>query len=135
MLSDLSWGALVLAAAAILIGSALQRLSGTGVGLVVTPVLSLLLGPVAGVLLTNAVTTVSGFTIMLSVRKLVDWRRAGIVVAAALPGAVLGALLVLWLEASWLQIGIGVLVLIALSLTVATPELPHVTNRAALPVA
>ena len=135
MLSDLSWGALVLAAAAILIGSALQRLSGTGVGLVVTPVLSLLLGPVAGVLLTNAVTTVSGFTIMLSVRKRVDWRRAGIVIAAALPGAVLGALLVLWLEASWLQIGIGVLVLIALSLTVATPELPHVTNRAALPVA
>ena len=36
MLSDLSWSALVLAAAAILIGSALQRLSGTGVGLVVT---------------------------------------------------------------------------------------------------
>lgn len=135
MLNDLSLGALVLAAAAILIGSALQRLSGTGVGLVVTPVLSLLLGPVAGVLLTNAVTTVSGFTIMVSVRKRVDWRRAGIVVASALPGAVLGALLVLWLQASWLQIGIGVLVLIALSLTVATPDLPHVTSRAALPVA
>lgn len=135
MLSDLSPGALLLAAAAILIGSALQRLSGTGVGLVVTPVLSLLAGPVVGVLLTNAVTTVSGFTIMLSVRRRVDWRRAGIVVASAVPGAVLGALLVLWLEASWLQIGIGVLVLIALALTVATPELPEVPSRAALPLA
>ena len=82
-----------------------EWLSGTGVGLVVTPVLSLLLGPVAGVLLTNAVTTVSGFTIMLSVRKRVDWRRAGIVVASALPGAVLGALLVLWLFAGMGFIG------------------------------
>lgn len=135
MLSELSVAAALLAAAAILVGSALQRLSGTGVGLVVTPVLSLLLGPVAGVLMTNATTTVSGFAIMLSVRKRVQWKRAGLVIVSALPGAVLGALLVLVLPAAWLQIGIGVLVLIALGLTVATPNLPRVTSPAALPVA
>lgn len=135
MLSELTVPAALLAAASILVGSALQRLSGTGVGLVVTPVLSLLLGPVTGVLMTNATTTVSGFTIMLSVRDRVQWRRAGIVIASALPGAVLGALLVLALPAAWLQIGIGALVLIALGLTVATPRLPEVTSPAALPVA
>lgn len=135
MLSELSAAAALLAVAAILVGSVLQRLSGTGVGLVVPPVLSLLLGPVAGVLMTNATTTVSGFTIMLSVRERVQWRRAGIVIVSALPGAVLGALLVLVLPAAWLQIGIGALVLFALGLTVATPRLPHVTSPAALPVA
>ncbi|KAA9395519.1 sulfite exporter TauE/SafE family protein [Kocuria coralli] len=135
MLSDLSMASMLLAAGAILIGSALQRLSGTGVGLVVTPVLSLLLGPLTGVLMTNATTTVSGFTIMLSVRKRVQWKRAAVVVAAALPGAVLGAYLVLWLPAAWLQIIIGTLVLLALVLTVSTPRLPHVRARTALPVA
>lgn len=135
MLTDLPLAAALAAAAAILVGSTLQRLSGTGVGLVVTPVLSLILGPVAGVLMTNATTTVSGATIMLSVRKRVDWRRAGIVIISALPGAAVGALLVLALPAAWLQISIGVLVLLALGLTVATPQLPRVTSRAALPLA
>ncbi|WP_281253398.1 hypothetical protein [Paramicrobacterium agarici] len=35
------------AGVAILVGAILQRLSGTGVGLVVAPILAMLLGPVA----------------------------------------------------------------------------------------
>ena len=60
---------IVIAALAILVGSVLQRVSGTGVGLVVAPTLALLLGPATGVLVTNATTTVSGFLIMLSARR------------------------------------------------------------------
>lgn len=135
MLSDLSAAALILAAAAILIGSTLQRLSGTGVGLVVTPVLSLILGPLTGVLMTNATTTVSGFTIMVSVRKRVQWKKSAVIIAAAIPGAVLGAYLVLVLPAAWLQIIIGSMVLLALILTVSTPRLPHTGYRKTLPVA
>lgn len=133
-MTDLSLTAALWAGLAIVVGSTLQRLSGTGVGLVVTPVLSLILGPVAGVLMTNATTTVSGFTIMLSVRDRVQWRKAAVVVATALPGSVLGAVLVLMLPAAWLQIGIGLLVLIALVLTVTTPRLPHLDSKVALPV-
>lgn len=133
-MTDLSLTAALWAGLAIVVGSTLQRLSGTGVGLVVTPVLSLILGPVTGVLMTNATTTVSGFTIMLSVRDRVQWRKAAVVVATALPGAVLGALLVLMLPTAWLQIGIGLLVLIALVLTVTTPRLPHLDSKVALPV-
>ncbi|MDO5617197.1 sulfite exporter TauE/SafE family protein [Kocuria sp.] len=135
MLSDLSTTALLLAAASILVGSTLQRLSGTGVGLVVTPVLSLLLGPLTGVLMTNATTTVSGFTIMLSVRKRVQWRKAAIIIALALPGAVVGAFLVLLIPPAWLQIIIGSLVLLALILTVSTPRLPRSGDRVTLPLA
>ncbi|WP_258935228.1 hypothetical protein [Nesterenkonia pannonica] len=68
-------GAVGIIAAAVLIGTVLQRMSGTGVGLVVAPVLSILLGPSFGVLVTNLTTTVSGFLIMLSVWSLVHWRR------------------------------------------------------------
>ncbi|WP_394277745.1 hypothetical protein [Luteococcus sp.] len=73
----------LVAACAILVGTVLQRLSGTGVGLVCAPVLALLLGSAQGVLVTNATTTVSGFLIMLAVRRDVDWRRAGVLVCWA----------------------------------------------------
>ncbi|MFC6257237.1 sulfite exporter TauE/SafE family protein, partial [Kocuria oceani] len=78
----------VVAALAILVGSVLQRVSGTGVGLVVAPTLALLLGPATGVLVTNATTTVSGFLIMLSVWQHVDWRRFALIAPAAAVGAV-----------------------------------------------
>ncbi len=57
---------LVVAALAIFIGTILQRVSGTGVGLVIAPVLTLLFGPMQGVMLTNTVTPVTAFLIMLS---------------------------------------------------------------------
>ena len=73
---------LLAALAAVLVGTILQRVSGTGVGLVVAPVLSLLMGPGAGVLATNAATTCSGFLITLSVRRLVEWRHAAVLVTS-----------------------------------------------------
>ncbi len=45
---------LLVAAASVILGTVLQRVSGMGVGLVVSPTLALLLGPVAGVLLTRS---------------------------------------------------------------------------------
>ena len=41
-------GTVAIIVAAILVGTVLQRISGTGVGLVVAPTLSILLGPVLG---------------------------------------------------------------------------------------
>lgn len=125
----------VVALVAILVGTVLQRLSGTGVGLVCAPVLALLLGSAPGVLVTNATTTVSGFLIMLSVRRFVDWRRAAVICLAAVPGAIAGALVVRALPAAWLQVVIGGVVLLGVLLTVATPRLPDVRSRFALATA
>ena len=112
-------GILALAVIAIIVGSTLQRVSGAGVGLVVAPTLALLLGPSIGVLATNIVTIISATTLTVVRRREIDWRRAGIVLAAAVPGALAGALLVRELSAAWLQIIIGGVVLIALAVTLA----------------
>ncbi|MGP9710070.1 TSUP family transporter [Brachybacterium sp. AOP24-D1-21] len=104
-------GIVFAAIAAILVGSILQRLSGTGVGLVVAPVLALLMGPALGVFVTNATTVVSGFLIMLAVLKDVDWRRYLIFLPMALVGSVPAAFLVRELDAAWLNIVIGAVVL------------------------
>jgi len=126
------WG---VAAAAILVGTVLQRVSGTGVGLVCAPILALLLGSAQGVLVTNATTTVSGFLIMLAVRRDVDWARAGIICLAAVPGAMAGAVVVRALPPSWLQVVLGAIVLLGVLTTVALPRLPEVHGRGPMALA
>lgn len=120
----------LIALTAILVGTVLQRLSGTGVGLVVAPVLALLLGPALGVFLTNAATAVSSFLIMIAVFREVDWKRYLIFVPTAVLGAIPAALLVRELDAAWLDIVIGAVVLVALVLTFGMPRVPHVRTHA-----
>lgn len=114
---------------AVLVGTVLQRISGTGVGLVVAPVLSLIIGPALGVLVTNMTTMISGFLIMLAVWSRIDWRRYWLVAPLAVVGAVPGAWLVAQLSAGWLSIILGSIVVVALLLTVSLPRLPRWEGR------
>ena len=122
-------GILVIAFFAVLVGATLQRLSGTGVGLVVAPCLALAMGPQVGVFVANSTTVVSGLLIMFAVLKDVDWRRWGMFAAAGIAGALPGSLLVRELSAGWLDVLIGGVVLLALVLTFSVPRVPHVTGR------
>ncbi|WP_022873548.1 sulfite exporter TauE/SafE family protein [Nesterenkonia alba] len=121
--------ALLIIATAVLIGTVLQRLSGTGVGLVVAPVLSLILGPAFGVLLTNMTTFVSGLCIMIAVWSAIDWRKFWIIIPPAVLGAIPGAWLVGQLSAGWLSIILGSIVVFALLVTVSLRRLPEWTGR------
>jgi len=116
-------------AAAVLVGAILQRVSGTGVGLVVAPVLSILLGPAFGVLVTNMTTFVSGFLIMIAVWSHVNWRRFWLIMPASILGAIPGAWVVGQLSAGWLSIIVGSIVVFALVVTYALPRLPHLPGR------
>ncbi|GAA1176458.1 sulfite exporter TauE/SafE family protein [Nesterenkonia xinjiangensis] len=122
-------GPLLIIAGAVLIGTVLQRVSGSGVGLVVAPVLSILLGPALGVLITNMATMVSGFLIMLAVWSRIDWRRFRTLGPVTVIGAIPGAWLVGQLSAGWLSIILGAIVLSALLITVSLPRLPHWEGR------
>lgn len=123
-----------LAILAILVGTILQRLSGAGVGLVVSPVLVLLFGPAMGVFSANTVTMISASLIMISVWPRIDWPRAWRVLAFGAPGALLGAYLVLWLPSAWLSIIVGGIVLSAVLITRFAPTLPHWDNLPTLAV-
>lgn len=119
----------LIAAVAIFAGAVLQRVSGTGVGLVVAPTLTLLIGPHLGVFLSNATTIVSGLLIMFAVLHEVDWKRYAIIAPAAAIGAIPAAFMVRDLSAAWLNIFIGSVVLFALAITFGLPTLPRMKSR------
>lgn len=108
---DIGPALLLVAAASVILGSVLQRISGMGVGLVVAPTLALLLGPVAGVLLTNLTTIVSATLIGITLRRHIDWRRYRALAPLVVVGSVPGALLVGAADRSWLEVTIGAVLL------------------------
>lgn len=119
---------LLVAAAAVVLGTVLQRVSGMGVGLVVAPTLALLLGPVAGVLLTNLTTIVSAALIWITLRRDIDWRRYRRLAPLIVVGSVPGALLVGAADRAWLEVTIGAVLLATLSFT-ALVQIPPISGH------
>lgn len=120
---------LTIAALAVAAGTVLQRVSGTGVGLVVAPILALLYGPVAGVVLTNALTPVTALFIMISVWRHVEWRHAGVIILTALPGVVAGAWLTLAVPTAVLMVLVGIVVVAGLAVAAFAHRLPEISRR------
>lgn len=127
MPADVGLLLLLVAAASVVLGTVLQRVSGMGVGLVVSPTLALLLGPVAGVLLTNLTTTVSAALLAITLRRDIDWRRYRRLAPLIVVGSVPGALLVGAVDRSWLEVIIGA-ALLATLITTALVHIPPVSG-------
>lgn len=113
-------------ALACVLGAGLQRVSGAGVGLVVTPVMVLIFGPLTGVLLTNSITMVSATVIGMLVWRNIDWVNLARLVPVGLLGSFAGALAVKAMNGPWLQIAVGAVIILALVLTFSVPRLPEV---------
>lgn len=129
---DLTTTTLLAVSCAILAGAVLQRLSGSGMGLVLAPTLTLIMGAANGVLLANATTTVSGLLLTITLWREIDWHRAAVITACVVPGVVVGAFVVRATPASWLQVIVGAAVLGAIAVTALADhlgKLPHVTGR------
>lgn len=120
-------GELAVVVAAVLLGCLLQRTSGMGTGLVVSPALVLAIGPVTGVVLTNITTTVSALLMTIAVRADIDGRRLARIAPVVVVGSVPAALLVRAVDRGWLEVVIGAVLLLALAtvgLVRDAPDLP-----------
>lgn len=112
---------------AIFAGTAMQRVSGMGLGLIAAPALSILLGPVEGVMLINVLATVNAVSNTVAMRASVDWRRFAPIAAALVVGAVPGALLIRAVSPDVLLVSVGALLLLALSVvTLGKRYVPNV---------
>lgn len=100
--------------AAVVVGGALQRVAGMGLGLVAAPVLALLLGPVVGVTLSNAAAVVTALLVLGAMWRHVDWSRFARLAPLLVTGTLVGALTVRSADPAWLDVLIGASVLLAL---------------------
>jgi uncharacterized protein len=115
-------------AISVLVGAFAQRVTGMGFALIAAPALVVLLGPFDGVIIVNACAVLSSLLILPRVWRQVDWRRFGWLVVPAVVGTVAGALVAARLQGAVLQFGIGVLVIVALTVSLAVTRTEHVAT-------
>lgn len=109
----------------VLAGATLQRVSGMGMGLLAAPVLSLLLGPVVGVMVVNVIAAVNALVISFSARPNIDWKRFLLIGPVMVIGAIPAVYLVGHMPVAWLQILVGsVLTIALLTVTFAKTHVP-----------
>lgn len=104
---------------AVFVGAVAQRVTGLGFALVVAPVLVILLGPFDGVMIVNLCSVLSAGLILASAIRDVERRRYLLLAGPAVVGIVPGALLAYLLPEPALQIGIGCLLVAALTTSLA----------------
>jgi uncharacterized membrane protein YfcA len=104
-----------LAIVAVLVGAAMQRATGMGFALLSAPFIVLLLGPVSGIALVNLCGALTSAVILFRVWRDVRWRRFLVMLAAALVGIVPAVFVLLAVSAPVLEIGVGSLVVVGLT--------------------
>ena len=105
---------LLLVAAAVFLGAAMQRVTGLGFGLVSGPVLVLALGAFTGVVLANLMSLVVNLVLLALLWRQVLWRRTALLAGPALLMVPAGALVVRVLPGPVLSLAVGLTVLLAL---------------------
>lgn len=118
--------ALLVVVGAVVLGITLQRTSGMGTGLVLSPTLTLAIGPVAGILLTNMTTVVAAIALTIASWAHIDWGRYVRIAPAIVIGSVPAALLVYATGSGWLEVIIGVTLLLSLAASSLLPPLGEV---------
>lgn len=111
---------------AVVLGAGMQRVTGMGFALVAAPFLVLLLGPVEGVVLVNLCGAVTAGAIIFRVAKDINWRRYAALASAALLGIIPAAILIRFIPPAALEISIGVVLAVGLTvlLVLKSAQLP-----------
>jgi len=116
---------------ALTVGAGLQRIAGFGLGLVVAPMLTLLLGPAVGVTVSNAGAIATTLLVLGAMRSDVDWRAFLGLAPLIVAGSAVGAVVVLHMSPPLLEVLIGSLILLSLALTLGAGARLHVRGRSA----
>ncbi|QAY68681.1 sulfite exporter TauE/SafE family protein [Xylanimonas protaetiae] len=109
--------------AAILVGGALQRITGMGFALVAGPFVVLMIGAEQGVLLINILGATSSLLIMLRVRKEVDWRWLAYLAAASVVTTPVAAVLLSGATGPALEATMGLAVVVGMTVALLADRL------------
>lgn len=115
-------------ALSVLVGAFAQRITGMGFALISAPAIVILLGPFDGVIVVNLCAVLASLIILPRVWRQIDWRRFGWLVVPALVGTGVGALVAANAPGPALQFGVGLLVVAALTVSLAVTRTERVSS-------
>lgn len=115
------WGIAALGGATFL-GTATQRLTGVGFALVAAPLLVLILGPFNGVLIVNVLGSLTALLVLVQVLHLVEYKKVLRLMVPAGLAIIPGAWVASAARPDVLSIVIGVLIVVALSVSLKAKE-------------
>lgn len=104
-------------------GAALQAVAGMGMGLVCSSILSMLLGPLAGIMLLNVLALLNAAWLTISQVKHVDWRRFWLIGPLMLVGAISASWVIKTVSTAWLELLVGVSMVLALGVATQASRL------------
>ncbi|WP_010204173.1 sulfite exporter TauE/SafE family protein [Salinibacterium sp. PAMC 21357] len=117
---------LALVALSVVVGALSQRITGMGFALVSSPLVVILLGPFDGVMVVNLCGVISSLIIMSRVWRHIEWRTLAWLAIPAVLAIIPGSLLVTRLPGAVMQLGVGVLVISALTATLLITRAEHI---------
>lgn len=120
---------LALVAVSVLLGAFAQRVTGMGFALMVAPALVVILGPFDGVLVVNLCGALSSLLIIPRVWRYIEWRTLAWLAIPALIAIVPGSLVAATLGGPELQLGVGILVVVALTVSLLVTRAEHTLPR------
>lgn len=126
------WDVVLLIAAVTCVGAFVQSVVGLGLGLLVAPVVAMVEPGLVPALPLWLALLISG-SMLLGERRHVDWRSLAWALPARIPGTVVGAWLVVSYSDQVIAVAIGVMVLVAVLVTVRAVHVP--VNPASLTAA
>lgn len=99
---------------ALVLGALLQRVAGMGLGMVVAPSLTIVLGATLGVTVSNVAAVLTALLVWGAMHAHVDWGRFVRIAPLVVVGSLAGAWVVDVFSAAWLDVLVGATVLLAL---------------------
>lgn len=120
---------------ALLVGASAQRMIGMGWGLVVTPVVALVAGPLAAVLVVNLYGALACLIILPRVWRDIDWQRLLWLAVPAVALMLPGLLLAKGLDTDALRIAVGIVAVIGVVVSVAFTSTARTLDGPAVRVA
>ncbi|QEW01961.1 TSUP family transporter [Microbacterium lushaniae] len=112
-----------------LLGAGLQRISGMGFALTVAPVAVVVAGPAGGIAVVNACSALLAAVLTVHLWRGIDRRRATVLICSGVVGVGVGALITRAVPGAWLEVVIGLLVIVSVVL-VSRPRVRMMRARA-----
>lgn len=126
---------LIITCVALVLATIAQRVVGMGFGIIMAPIVAIVAGPLAAVLVVNVYAALACALMVPNLWRDIDWSRWRWLVAPATVGSVLGLLVARATDADVLRVGVGVAAILSVLVSMRFARTDHLIDGRRMRVA